>query len=35
VLEEAAVVAEQRMLESFPEIPASVLAGPQQEELSV
>jgi division protein CdvB (Snf7/Vps24/ESCRT-III family) len=34
VLEEAAVVAEQRMLESFPEIPASVLAQSQQEELS-
>jgi len=34
VLEEAAVVAEQRMLESFPEIPSSILAQPQQEELS-
>jgi len=34
VMEEAAVVAEQRMEESFPEIPASVLDQHQQEELS-
>jgi len=34
VMEEAAVVAEQRMVESFPEIPASVLSQRQQEELS-
>ncbi|MGD1054513.1 MAG: Snf7 family protein [Nitrososphaerales archaeon] len=34
VLDEAAVVAEQRMEESFPEIPAGVLNEPQQEDLS-
>ena len=34
VMEEAAVVAEQRMEESFPEIPASVLSERQQEDLS-
>ena len=34
VLEEAASVAEQRMRESFPEIPAGVLAGGRQEDLS-
>jgi division protein CdvB (Snf7/Vps24/ESCRT-III family) len=34
VMEEAAEVAEQRMEESFPEIPAGVLSQRQQEELS-
>ncbi len=34
VLEEASVVAEQRMRESFPEIPAGVLAQRQQEDLT-
>jgi division protein CdvB (Snf7/Vps24/ESCRT-III family) len=34
VMEEAAVVAEQRMEESFPEIPAGVLSQRQQEDLS-
>jgi division protein CdvB (Snf7/Vps24/ESCRT-III family) len=34
VLEEAAAVAEQKMRESFPEIPAGILAERQQEDLS-
>jgi len=34
VMEEAAAVAEQRMEESFPEIPASVLSQREQEDLS-
>ncbi|MGD0145904.1 MAG: Snf7 family protein [Nitrososphaerales archaeon] len=34
VMEEAAAVAEQRMVESFPEIPAGVLSERQQEDLS-
>jgi division protein CdvB (Snf7/Vps24/ESCRT-III family) len=34
VMEEAAAVAEQRMVESFPEIPAGVLSQRQQEDLS-
>ena len=34
VMEEAAAVAEQRMEESFPEIPSSVLSQRQQEDLS-
>ena len=34
VMDEAAAVAEQRMLESFPEIPAGVLSERQQEDLS-
>jgi division protein CdvB (Snf7/Vps24/ESCRT-III family) len=34
VMEEAAMVAEQRMEESFPEIPAGVLSQRQQEDLS-
>jgi division protein CdvB (Snf7/Vps24/ESCRT-III family) len=34
VMEEAALVAEQRMEESFPEIPASVLDQREQEDLS-
>ena len=34
VMEEAATVAEQRMEESFPEIPASVLSQREQEDLS-
>ena len=34
VLEEAAAVAEQRMKESFPEIPAAVLAEGNQEDLT-
>lgn len=33
VMEEAAAVAEQRMKDSFPEIPAAVLGGRQQEDL--
>lgn len=34
VMEEAAVVAEQRMQESFPEIPAGILSQSQQEDLT-
>jgi division protein CdvB (Snf7/Vps24/ESCRT-III family) len=35
VLEEASAVAEERMRDSFPEIPASVIAEPEQEGLSI